>query len=73
MTRRLSIRQRLTAWYAALLAAALILFTVAAIALMRRSIYITVDEQLADEMTAVRHLVESSNVSTLPQQVRTHA
>ncbi|HZR64755.1 MAG TPA: ATP-binding protein [Terriglobales bacterium] len=73
MKRRLSIRQRLTLWYAALLAAALILFTLSAIYLMRRSIYITVDEQLADEMTAVQNLIENAGPSTLPEQVRAHA
>jgi heavy metal sensor kinase len=73
MSRGFSIRARLTAWYAILLAAALILFTVAAIVLMRHSIYVTVDEQLADEMKAVQNLIESADPSTLSQQVRTHA
>ena len=73
MSLGLSIRARLTAWYAALFAASLILFTVAAIVLMRQSIYITVDEDLADEMNAVQKLIESTNPSTLPKQVREHA
>jgi heavy metal sensor kinase len=73
MSRGLSIRARLTMSYAVLLAAALILFTVTAIVLMRHSINITVDEQLADEMKAVQNLIGSADPSTLPQQVRTHA
>lgn len=73
MNRGFSIRARLTAWYGILLAAALILFTIAAIVLMRHSIYVTVDEELADEMTAVQNLIRSAEPSSLPQQVRTHA
>ncbi len=73
MMRRRSIRARLTVWYALCLAAALVLFTLAAIVLMRRSIYITVDEELQDEMRAVQNLVRNSDVPSLPTQVRTHA
>ena len=73
MNRGFSIRARLTAWYGILLAAALILFTIAAIVLMRHSIYVTVDEELADEMTAVQNLIRSAEPSSLPQKVRTHA
>jgi len=73
MNRGFSIRARLTAWYGILLATALILFTIAAIVLMRHSIYVTVDEELADEMTAVQNLIRSAEPSSLPQKVRTHA
>ncbi|HEY7351867.1 MAG TPA: heavy metal sensor histidine kinase [Terriglobales bacterium] len=72
MMSRFSIRARLTMWYALCLAAALVLFTAAAILLMRRSIYITVDEQLADEMNAVQNLIRTTATSDLPNQVRTH-
>jgi two-component system, OmpR family, heavy metal sensor histidine kinase CusS len=72
MINRLSIRSRLTVWYAVCLAAALVLFTAAAIFFMRRSIYITVDEQLADEMNAVQGLIRNTAASDLPAQVRTH-
>lgn len=73
MTRGFSIRARLTAWFAGLLAGALLLSTVTAIVLMRHSIYVTVDEQLADEMKAVQALIGNTDPSTLPQQVRAHA
>lgn len=70
---RISIRARLTCWFASCLAVALIVFTLAAIVLMRRSIYITVDEQLRDEMGAVKELIRGTDPSVLPEQVRAHA
>jgi heavy metal sensor kinase len=72
MTNRIPIRIRLTIWYSVFLAAALILFTVVAVWLMRRSIYVTVDEQLVDEGKAVQALV-SANTAGLRDQVRAHA
>jgi heavy metal sensor kinase len=73
MKGRFSIRARLTVWYAVFLAAALILFTVAAILLMRHSIFVTVYEELQDEMNAVRALIEKTDAAGLPGQVRAHA
>ncbi|HJT70143.1 MAG TPA: ATP-binding protein [Terriglobales bacterium] len=73
MKKRISIRARLTMWYAVFLAAALILFTVTAILLMRHSIYVTVYEELQDEMNAVRALIEKTDTAGLPSQVRAHA
>ena len=72
MMKQFSIRARLTLWYALCLATALVLFTAGAIFLMRRSIYITVDEQLADEMNAVQGLIRNTTASDLPAQVRAH-
>src|SRR5215472_8896150 len=72
MMSRIPIRIRLTIWYSVFLAAALILFTVVAVWLMRRSIYVTVDEQLVDEGKAVQALV-SANTPALRDQVRAHA
>src|SRR5215468_4687874 len=72
MSRGFSVRARLTMWYAVLLTVALVLSTVAGIVLMRHSINVTVDEELADEMRAVQNLVGSADPSTLPQQVRAH-
>jgi heavy metal sensor kinase len=69
---RIPIRIRLTIWYSLFLAAALILFTLVAIWLMRHSINVTVDEQLADEANAVEALV-SANTPVLRDQVRAHA
>jgi len=73
MLTRIPIRIRLTIWYSLFLAAALILFTVISIWLMRHSINVTVDEQLADEARAVQALVGGANNSVLRDQVRAHA
>lgn len=72
MLSHVPIRIRLTIWYSLFLAAALILFTVISIWLMRHSINVTVDEQLADESRAVQALV-SANTPGLRDQVRAHA
>jgi heavy metal sensor kinase len=73
MLRRLPIRIRLTIWYSFFLAAALILFTLIAIWMMRHSINVTVDEQLAEEAKAVQALVKGASTPALRDQVRTHA
>jgi heavy metal sensor kinase len=73
MMSRIPIRIRLTVWYSLFLAVALVLFTVVAIWMMRRSINITVDEQLVDEAKAVQALVSGANSSGLRDQIRAHA
>ena len=73
MLRRLPIRVRLTIWYSLFLAAALILFTIVAIWMMRHSINVTVDEQLAEEARAVQALVNGASTPALRDQVRAHA
>src|SRR5437764_8740876 len=73
MLRRLPIRIRLTIWYSLFLAAALILFTIVAIWMMRHSINVTVDEQLAEEAKAVQALVNRASTPALRDQVRAHA
>lgn len=73
MLRRVPIRIRLTICYSLFLATALILFTLVAIWMMRHSINVTVDEQLADEVKAVQALVHDSDTPGLRDQVRAHA
>ena len=51
------IRTRLTALYFLILAAALIGFALFALAVMRQSIYTTVDEQLEDRARALQSLI----------------
>ena len=67
------IRLRLTIWYSFFLAAALILFTIVSIWMMRHSISVTVDEQLLDEAKAVQALVTRADAPGLRDQVRSHA
>ncbi len=59
---RPSIRVRLTAWYSLLLAVAMVAFAVMEIAMTRRSIYETVDEQLADDAKYVQQLLTAPGV-----------
>ncbi len=56
--RTLSMRLRLALWYSAMLALALSLFGVSAYFAMRRSIHVTVDEELEARSEGVRHLIE---------------
>ena len=60
MRPQLSIGMKLTAWYAACMAAALFMLGALAFFSMRHSIHSTVDEQLHDRMTAVQQSVEKS-------------
>jgi len=73
MFKRVPIRIRLTILYSLFLAAALVIFTLAAIWMMKHSIYVTVDEQLVDEAKAVQALVSGSNTPALRDQVRADA
>jgi hypothetical protein len=52
------IRTQLTAWYFLIVGAALIGFAVFALAVMRQSIYTTVDEQLEDRARALQSLIK---------------
>jgi len=54
----LSMRFRLTIWYFVMLALALSLFGVSAYFAMRRSIHVTVDEELEARLQGVSHLIE---------------
>jgi heavy metal sensor kinase len=72
MIKRLPIRIRLTIWYSLIVAAALVLFTVVAIWMMRQSILVTVDEQLVDEANAVQALLDNATPG-FRDQVRAHA
>ncbi len=56
----ISMRMRLAFWYSAMLALALSLFGVMAFFEMRRSIHVTVDEELDARMDGVRVLIERS-------------
>ena len=67
------IRTRLTIWYFLIVAAALFGFAVFALAVMRQSIYTTVDEQLEDRAHALQLLVARSGGEGLADAVREHA
>jgi heavy metal sensor kinase len=73
MMRAISVRTRLTLWYFLIVAAALVGFAVFALAVMRQSIYATVDEQLEDRAHAVQVLVARSGGEGLANAVREHA
>jgi heavy metal sensor kinase len=60
----MSIRARLTTWYFLILGAALSGFAILALAVMRQSIYTTVDEQLDDRMHALQSLIARSEAGT---------
>ena len=72
-----SIRVRLAAWYSAVLAVILSLFSVSAYFAMRNSIHRTVDEELQERMEGVRRLIErtsqSDRESDLRYELREHS
>ena len=68
----LPIRTRLTIWYFLIIATALVGFAVFALAVMRQSIYTTVDEQLKDRAVAMQLLIERSG-EDIGDTVREHA
>jgi heavy metal sensor kinase len=68
----LPIRTRLTTWYFLFVAAALIGFAALALAVMRQSIYATVDEQLEDRSHALQALIARSGGEDLADAVREH-
>ena len=67
------IRTQLTAWYFLIVAAALIGFAVFALAVMRQSIYTTVDEQLEDRARALQSLIARSGTTEVADEIREHA
>jgi len=67
------IRTRLTALYFLIVAAALVGFAIFALAVMRQSIYTTVDEQLEDQSHAVQVLVARSGGEDVADAIREHA
>ncbi|HEX8797588.1 MAG TPA: ATP-binding protein [Terriglobales bacterium] len=67
------IRMRLTLWYFLIVAASLIGFALFALAVMRQSIYTTVDEQLRDRAVAVQVLVSRTGSEDIVDAVREHA
>ena len=72
--RALPIRTRLTALYFLILAAALIGFALFALAVMRQSIYATVDEQLEDRARALQSLISGSQAGEdVAHVIREHA
>jgi heavy metal sensor kinase len=68
----LPIRTRLTTWYFVFVAGALIGFAALALAVMRQSIYATVDEQLEDRSHALQVLIARSGGEDLADAVREH-
>jgi heavy metal sensor kinase len=67
---------RLTAWYFAILAIVLSLFSVTAYFAMRNSVYRTVDEQLRARLEAVRRLIERTTryePEDLRRELREHS
>ena len=68
----LAIRARLTLWYFLIVATALVGFAVFALAVMRQSIYTTVDEQLEDRVHATERVVAQSR-NDIADAVREHA
>ena len=73
----LSMRLRLAVWYSAMLALALSLFGVSAYFAMRRSIHVTIDEELSARMEGVRHLIERASrtdyTENLEDSLREHS
>ena len=67
------VRTRLTLWYFLILAASLVGFALFALAIMRQSIYTTVDEQLEDRAVAIQLLVERSHQEDIAKIVRDHS
>jgi heavy metal sensor kinase len=67
------IRTRLTIWYFLIVATALVGFAVFAVAVMRQSIYTTVDEQLRDRAVAIQLFIERSGDEDIGDTVREHA
>ncbi|HEX8798783.1 MAG TPA: hypothetical protein VF772_09230, partial [Terriglobales bacterium] len=67
------VRTRLTLWYFLIVAASLIGFALFALAVMRHSIYTTVDEQLRDRAAAVQLLVSRTGSENIVDAVRERA
>jgi heavy metal sensor kinase len=68
----LPISTRLTVWYFLIVAAALVGFAFFALAVMRESIYTTVDEQLEDRAHALQSLVARSGGEGIADEIREH-
>lgn len=68
----LPIRSRLTLWYFLFLASSLVLFAFLALALMRQSIYSSVDEKLEDRARAVQELIRRAADEDLAHELREH-
>ena len=68
----LSIRKQLTIWYSLIVAFALIGFGVFALAVMRQSIYGTVDEQLEDGARAIQVVIDNSGLSSVAAELQKH-
>ena len=68
----LPIRTRLTVWYFLIVGVALVGFAVFALAVMRRSIYATVDEELEDRARAIQSLVARSSDEDIGNAIREH-
>jgi len=67
VTRRLTVRWRLTLWYAALLATAILLFGTALYLVLRQRLYMGFDEQLLNQATLTLAAVQVQNgAPTLP-------
>ena len=64
------IRKQLTAWYFLIVAAALIGFAIFALAVMRQSIYSTVDEQLEDHARALQSLIANSDPAAVADELK---
>lgn len=64
------IRKQLTAWYFLIVAAALIGFAIFALAVMRQSIYSTVDEQLEDRARALQSLIADSGAAGVTDELQ---
>lgn len=71
--RAMPVRTRLTLWYFLIVAASLIGFALFALAVMRQSIYTTVDEQLRDRAAAVQLLVSRTGSENIADAIREHA
>jgi heavy metal sensor kinase len=68
--RAVPIRKQLTAWYFLIVAAALIGFAIFALAIMRQSIYTTVDEQLEDRARALQSLIANSDAAGVADELK---
>lgn len=64
------IRKQLTAWYFLIVATALIGFAFFALAVMRQSIYSTVDEQLEDRARALQSLIANSDAAGVADELK---
>ena len=69
----LPIKTRLTVWYFLIVATALAGFAVFALAIMRQSIYTTVDEQLEDRAHALQALIARSSGEDIADAIREHS